>query len=1026
VRSEPIDSAEITHGSKIGRFVVEGQLGAGGMSVVFAAHDRQLDRRIAIKILRGTVDEAQRLRLMREGQAMARVTHPNVITVYEVGIEGRLVFLAQELLDGGTLREWLATPRTRREILDKFIAAGRGLAAAHAAGLVHRDFKPDNVLLGTDGRVRVADFGLARSVEGAETVPSGPHVDALAQTAGDLPMSPLTRTGAVMGTPLYMAPEQHLAEPVDARSDQFSFCVALYEALYGEQPFPGRTAVALADAVINGRLQRPPAGSSVPSRLRRILLRGLSISPADRYPTIDALLAELAHDGSRRMRRVALVGVLGIVIAGAVVGGYALRSRTATATDAVPAVRTIAVLGFKNLGGDSSTHWMASAAAELIASALSGDDVRVTPAEDTHRARIDLALPDTESFSDETLQRIRGRLGVDAIVVGSYLSSGGQVTLIATVQDIHRGRIERIEIKGRATDLPALAAQAGPQIRQALGIAPLREAKLVHAVLPRDPEAARTFIEGMAALRAFDFPLAKQHLLAATKREPDFAPGHLALANTYDGLFDGDAAKAAARKALETAKTLPVEQQLYITGQAYERLGEGAKAREQYRRLFALDPQLDYGLRLVNMQPHAEATATITALRKLAPDEPRIDIAESNAEMLHGNPQRSLELARQASTAARARNSRIVLADARKLEGDAQLQLAELDAAWEALDEARKLYAAAGDKLKMIHVSQYLAVVSLERGLYDDAFEKYDMAGALKSQAGQKVQASLAWAAASLVLTLSGRTKDAEARLRDAEAGQPLGHDQVANAYVDMAATVLALARHDPATGIARSKRCASTLAATVPTLAPLCDQLEGELLAEQGDAEGARKAYERGLANATKAHSLQRVANLELALAQLDLDEGRDEAVVTKATALQAEAAKRGARVVEAHAWLLLARARLAQAESQQALAILENVKPEAVQAFRVRVQYTITLGLVYYYLGDPDTALTMIDGARTEAEKASWLGLAFEARLARVEVLLGSKAEDALTEQQVLVRDASARGLGRIARLAQALAQH
>jgi len=347
VTSPAFDGEDIPHGSRIGRFVVEGQLGAGGMSVVYAARDRELDRRIALKVLRGAVDEAMRLRLLREGQAMARVTHPNVITVHEVGVEGRLVFLAQELLDGGTLRQWLAGRHPQRAILERFLAAGRGLAAAHAAGLVHRDFKPDNVLLGTDGRVRVADFGLARPVEAPPdpvTVKVGARVDALGETSHDLahsPMSPLTRTGAVMGTPLYMAPEQHLGEVADARSDQFSFCVALYEALYRMQPFPGKTSVALADNVIAGRLDKPPAGAGVPARLRRILLRGLSTKPDARYPSMDALLADLAHEPGRKARRIAIAAGAMVLIGGAVGGGYALRARDdgAGTAVAVPAAK---------------------------------------------------------------------------------------------------------------------------------------------------------------------------------------------------------------------------------------------------------------------------------------------------------------------------------------------------------------------------------------------------------------------------------------------------------------------------------------------------------------------------------------------------------------------------------------------------------------------------------------------------------------------------------------------------------------
>ncbi|HET9993477.1 MAG TPA: serine/threonine-protein kinase, partial [Kofleriaceae bacterium] len=323
--------SEIRYGTKIGGFVVTGELGAGGMGVVYAAHDPELDRRVALKVLRAAAaTEEERLRMLREGQAMARVTHPNVITVYEVGVEGSLVFLAQELLDAGTLGEWLEKrPRSQAEILDKFLAAGRGLAAAHKAGLVHRDFKPDNVLLGKDGRVRVSDFGLARALgPGEDDLPAATRAN-MARAQLELsrsPMSPLTRTGAVLGTPMFMAPEQHNGERADERSDQFAFSVALYRALYGEWPFAGKTAVALADAVIAGRLEKPPRGAKVPAWLRKIVVRGLATDPATRYPSMDAMLAELAKPPSNKLRKIVVAVVAVGLVGGAVVGGYALRT----------------------------------------------------------------------------------------------------------------------------------------------------------------------------------------------------------------------------------------------------------------------------------------------------------------------------------------------------------------------------------------------------------------------------------------------------------------------------------------------------------------------------------------------------------------------------------------------------------------------------------------------------------------------------------------------------------------------------
>jgi serine/threonine protein kinase/tetratricopeptide (TPR) repeat protein len=399
---------------RIGRFILLEPLGAGAMGEIYTAYDDQLDRKVALKLVRGGAEPSAKAdeRLLREAQTLAQVSHPNVVQIYEAGGYNGRLFIAMELIRGKTLSHWLKDaaqvpwPVRQREILRLFIAAGRGLEAAHAAGVAHRDFKPDNVLVGDDGRVRVVDFGLARALgEHAEHVDpaapppssSGPQGDAAANPA--LPVDPareqtvvmsgaaapaapaapadpadpaartdpaaafatngstiaheptaerepaaprtpadsspsaprlkaalrLTETGMVMGTPVFMAPEQMRGAIADRRSDQFSFCVALYHALYDSFPFSGRSLRELRDAMASQSVEFAPT-VPVPNQVRRALLRGLSVEPSQRFPGMAELLAELEPKSRRLRSGVAVAAGLLVVALGAAV---VLRSQSA-------------------------------------------------------------------------------------------------------------------------------------------------------------------------------------------------------------------------------------------------------------------------------------------------------------------------------------------------------------------------------------------------------------------------------------------------------------------------------------------------------------------------------------------------------------------------------------------------------------------------------------------------------------------------------------------------------------------------
>jgi tetratricopeptide (TPR) repeat protein len=318
-------AATLTTGMSIGRYVILGLIGRGGMGEVYAAYDPELDRKIALKLLH-TEGEALgargRSRLLREAKAIARLSHPNVVVVHDGGTYEERVFVAMEFIDGLTVAAWLDQRPRREEILKVFAAAARGLGAAHGAGLVHRDFKPQNVMVANDGGVRVTDFGLARLIDDAPETGETEINEVSEVTEAARPLvaglDSLTRTGELLGTPLYMAPEQFGAGRADAKTDQFSFCVALYRALYGAHPFRTDDFRTLVSDVVGGRVLPPPAKSTVPAWLRRVLLRGLSVDPAARWPSMDALLAALERDPTRTRRRWALgAGVLAVLLAGA-------------------------------------------------------------------------------------------------------------------------------------------------------------------------------------------------------------------------------------------------------------------------------------------------------------------------------------------------------------------------------------------------------------------------------------------------------------------------------------------------------------------------------------------------------------------------------------------------------------------------------------------------------------------------------------------------------------------------------------
>lgn len=328
----------LRQGARVGRYLIEHIVGRGAMGIVYAAYDEELGRKVAIKVVRAEASKSAefRARLTREARAIARVSHPHVVAVHDIGTIDSGVFVAMEFIEGGSFRKWLqARRRSWREVVSVLARAARGLAAAHHAGIVHRDLKPENILVGDDGRVVVADFGLARTASNPDD--SQAAREERRPTTEDHPeerydsSASATATGTILGTPAYMAPEQRDGTTADERSDQFSFCVVLYEALYGRRPFlPTRDAAPKARR------------GAVPPWLSRVVQRGLETNPANRHPSIDALIRALESDpGATRRRALVAAGVVLTITLGLGAWRRHANAETRACDDAARAVSDV-------------------------------------------------------------------------------------------------------------------------------------------------------------------------------------------------------------------------------------------------------------------------------------------------------------------------------------------------------------------------------------------------------------------------------------------------------------------------------------------------------------------------------------------------------------------------------------------------------------------------------------------------------------------------------------------------------------
>jgi serine/threonine protein kinase/tetratricopeptide (TPR) repeat protein len=662
------DEPELATGTVVGHgFRVDRPLGSGGMGVVYLARDLVLQRDVALKIHRA---HAGLDRLQREAVAMARLAHPNVITVHEIGRVGNRLFVAMEYVPGTTLRGWLsARRRSWRDIVAVMREVAAGLAAAHDAGLVHRDFKPENVLVGADGRPRVGDFGLARVMTESQTdttsgrwspSESGPRIHGSAETIPEgspTPLPPrrrpspaaevvaaeaptlvpaqlstedevrLTVTGAVIGTPAYMAPEQVTGGAVDARADQFSFCVTFWEALFGERPFAGKSQKELIAAIDRGQRRPPPPGRRAPGWLRRILVRGLASDPARRWPSLRALIA--AVDRAQRVRRIAAVASAAAVAAAAVALIAAVRPDAA-------------VDPCRDAGRDVDDVWTTQRRADLAAAFAAADAGRGPQMFERVASRLDAWRARYRSAATTVCRaaRVDQSWTADLGARGQACLGERLAVLTATLGDGALGRKQLPDVVSSAAALPAVEACADPTALAAMASAPARPDTVAQVRALRErlalanrrdrratPAAAAELATIEKEAEALGFaPLLVEARLArgvAAARVDDWKTAEKLLSDAYFQAHGLDAAHLALDAARWMIHVVGVDQVRLADAEVWVNLAKAEAARDRYgahlvhHALAALADRRGDGATAV-----IEAERALAAHRELGSDDP--------------------------------------------------------------------------------------------------------------------------------------------------------------------------------------------------------------------------------------------------------------------------------------------------------------------------------------------------------------------------------------------------------------------
>jgi serine/threonine protein kinase/tetratricopeptide (TPR) repeat protein len=1100
---------------RIGPYQLLRRVGSGGMATVYLAirADDQYKKYVALKIILPALANEELLRRFRnERQALAALDHPNIVRLLDGGTtEDAIPYFVMDYVEGTPIDAYSDAHRlSTDERLHLFLPVCSAVSYAHKGLVIHRDLKPGNILVASDGTPKLLDFGIAKLLN--------PEAQATVV---------MTQTGVRPMTLAYASPEQVRGEPLTNSTDVYSLGVVLYELLTGRRPhrLKGSTMLSIEHAICEEEPEKPSIAvtrteektaadgtitpltpeeiSSTregdPKKLRdrlqgdldAIVMTALRKEPQRRYASVSEFSEDIrrhlehrpitarpstvGYRGAKfiRRHRETVAAALMFVLLLAVALSWYVTARNRAHSYRLPPVKgrhSIAVLGFKNLTGKPEEAWLSTALSEMLSTELTaGGKLRIIPADNVARMKVDLSLPDSDSLAQDALKKVYQNLGSDLVVLGSYLHMGEVLRVDLRLQDTGRGEtLSAMSETGGEGQLLDLVNRAGERLRERCGVSvPKSEAAAAASSIIADPATARLYSEALSKLRLFDAIGAKELLEQAVAAGPNQPLLHQALGDAWGKLGYEAKAAAEAKQALDLSGSLTREEQKLIEGQYSEISKQWEKAVGIYRDLFQSFPDnIDYGLSLAHAQNASgaakDALLTIEKMHRLPPpsgEDPRIDLAEAHAASGAADFKKAESAVETAYNKAQATGARFLMAEAQIERASVLISLNAYDKATSGLREAEQIYQATGNEVGRADVLIQLGRASYNQGNLPEAG---DLFGQAARRMGNRRLIADALTDQASVWDDQGYRERAEGAYRQALAIQReignkrgiayvltnLGGLLVGRGEVTQATPILeeeiALAREvgnkrllingllnygqvlnsQGKLAAARDRfNEALTLAKQIDDRrnTALLTHLIAQILLAQGDIAGARQLEEQATSLATDLGEKSLIATYQVSLAGALMAENR----FADAELLLREAAAEGRREketeLEGEANTALASALLAQKKVTEAEQVVRQIRQIQTQNSEILIQAGIVDAELNAAQGKTAAAGRSLSSIVSKAVKMGCIPCQFEARLAlgRVEMKAGQTAAGR-SHLQALERDAQAADFALIARQA------